>query len=110
MTHFVHGEQKSLTEPYYDNLLKQVTKTKTMGAPKAPSASPVPHRIAKSARAKADKKQSLAGSEDELRRKGGSAPMLDVETFKSTIPLRWIGGCDNVASTYTVRLRLCRCL
>lgn len=98
-----HGPKKSLTEPHYEALLKDITKTKTMGAPKAPApAGPVKHRVAARPQQGSARGRSFAGSEDELRRRAGGAPLLDIETFKSSVPLSWIGGCDGVASAYAV--------
>jgi hypothetical protein len=107
MSHLLHGEKKSLTEPYYENLLKEVTKTKTMGAPHAPPpATTMPHK-AQSARALGGASSSLAGSERALQRKaggGGSAAYLPVENFRSKIPMKWAVGSGAMSSSYMVRL------
>jgi hypothetical protein len=99
MTHLHHCEQKSMTEPYYENLLKEVTKTKTMGAPRKP----LPRRVKVPHRAQNGDTASLAGSERELRKTaGGGAVILDVETLKSKIPMKWAAGSGVATTSYMV--------
>ena len=109
-THFHHDEKKSTTDPYYENLLKTVTKTKTMGAPRKPGPlqATLPHRAASA------HTQSLSATRGNFaenngenangkRPTGGSAAYLPVENFKSKVPMKWAVGSGKMTSSYMVR-------
>ena len=107
MTHLLHDEKKSMTEPYFENLLKEVTRTKTMGAPRAPPApkAPLPHKVSTGSACAAG---NLAGSEAQLRCKargggGGGVALLEVENFRSKLPMKWAVGSGPMSSAYMVR-------
>ena len=109
MTHLLHDEKKSMTEPYFENLLKDVTRTKTMGAPRAPPApkAPLPHKVSTGSACAAG---NLAASEAQLRRKargggGGGTALFEVENFRSKLPMKWAVGSGPMSSAYMVRLK-----
>lgn len=97
--HFVHCEQKSLTDAYYDELQKSVTKEKTMG--QAPQ--PAVQRDVMPSKADAAAPCTLACAEGDLKQRAGRLNLTDVTTYKSAIPMKMaVKGVNR--STYTVRL------
>jgi hypothetical protein len=89
-----------LTDAYFEDLQKQITRIKAMGPPKeVTKKSLVPHKATFAP-------SSFSSGEAQLQRRAGSSNMTDKETFKSKIPMKWpVAGTNK--STYTVR---CVCL
>jgi hypothetical protein len=95
-THVVHCEQQLMTEPYYLKMQKQVTHAMAMGRARQPDQPPLTETKP------VQSSQSFACQEGQLLQKAGGACVLDVETFKSKVPLKWpVGGTNSTA--YTVR-------
>ena len=101
--HLHHCPQKSMTEPYFEALLKEVTKTKTMGAPKKAAVRKVAHKVP----AAHSDNGSFASAEQQLRKKAGGkhgAVIIDVDTLASKIPIKWAVSGAGTSTAYTVRL------
>ena len=99
MSHLLHDQQASLTDPHYEALRSEVARARDMGCPAKAPGQIVAHRAAGGAQC-----ASLADSEQRLRHAAaGGAVALDVDTFRSKIPMKWAAGGTWPASAYSVR-------
>lgn len=97
VSHLLHCPQKPITEPYFEEMQKSVTKIKTMGPPADIKLRCIPHRV---------RPQSCGGVPRTAAKKSkapGGAVRLDPDTFRSKIPMKWHVGGGPVASNYQVR-------
>lgn len=93
----MHCEQKSLTDAYFEELQKSITREKAMGPPKQI----VPRDIVPSKVAIAP--CTLAVAEGDLKKRAGRSNLMDADTLRSTIPMKMpVRGVNR--STYSVRV------
>lgn len=83
-----------MTDAYFEELQKSITKEKTMGPPKQIVARNVlPSKVAMAP-------CTLATAEGDLKKRAGKSSLLDADTLKSTIPMKMpVTGVNR--STYT---------
>lgn len=94
----MHCEQKSLTDPYFEELQKSIMKEKSMGAPKHAVRREVLPSKAREAPC------TLASAEGDLKKRAGTSKLLEADTLKSTIPMKMpVRGVNR--STYNVRFQ-----
>eukprot|EP00892_Ulva_mutabilis_P011736 jgi/Ulvmu1/8935/UM005_0026.1 len=99
-THSTHSALKSMSEPYYEALQKDLTKAMAMGMPVEPaiaSSSQCPHKANWAP-------SSLDRQAKDLAQPGRAKPVLiDKDTFASKIPMKWpVAGGHSTTYTDTI--------
>lgn len=101
-THATHSELKSLSDPYYEALQKDVTKAMAMGVPAEPamaaSGAQCCHKVT-------CRPSTLNSQAEELTQPAKAQLVLvDKDTFASKVPMKWA-----VAGNHTTAYVVCPC-